>query len=121
MGTNGIISFDEPFLYWYPSPFPTRWGSTRRRYVVAPYWSDNDIRMEGDVCYEVHNKESDLMERISNHISYKSETTFTGNWMLLVEWSDVHPYPHGSLHWWWWSYYSNIREFAQKVSHTLAS
>ena len=60
------------------------------------------------------------MERISDHISYKSGTTFTGNWMLLVEWSDVHPYPHGSLHWWWWSYYSNIREFAQKVSHTLA-
>ncbi|XP_003384557.1 PREDICTED: mucin-like protein [Amphimedon queenslandica] len=113
VGTNGIISFDEPFLYWYPSPFPTRWGSVKRRYVVAPYWSDNDIRDEGDVCYEVHNEDSNLMRSISEFISYKSGSAFRGNWMLLAEWSDVHPYPHGSLHWWWWSYYGNIRSFTQ--------
>ena len=83
---------------------------------MAPYWSDNDIRDEGDVCYEVHNEDSDLMRTISKFISYKSGNTFVGNWMLLAEWNDVHPYPHGSLHWWWWSYYSNIRSFTQNVS-----
>ena len=88
--------------------------------MVAPYWSDNDIRSSGDVCYEVHdgNDPSGVMSDISNYISYKTNTDFSGVWMLLAEWKDVHPYPHGSLNWWYW-YGNKIAEFAEKVNYVI--
>ena len=48
---NGIISFANPWPYSSPSRFPTNWYWTRNQYVVAPFWSDNDIRRSGSVHY----------------------------------------------------------------------
>ncbi len=99
VGTNGIISFGAPFQHWSPNPFPTTDYWTRTSYVVAPYWSDVDTRMEGTVCYEYH--EADLIEdtttidRVSTFIRENTGTDFSGLWMLVAEWNSVHPYPHG--------------------------
>ena len=48
---NGVISFDAEWKFAHPSRFPTDYFYTRNAYVVAPFWSDNDIRKEGTVRY----------------------------------------------------------------------
>ena len=117
VGTNGIISFERGFYYWYPYPFPTPWWSVQSRYVVAPFWSDNDIRLKGEVCYEVHDRHDELMDSVSEYISTSIGTNFRGRWMLLAQWDRVHPYPHGSsnYNWWWWWYSQKLKEFANNV------
>ena len=87
--------------FWYPSPFPTTNYFQRNAYVVAPFWSDVDIRREGAIFYEVHqlgaNLQSNaLIERVSSFIVREKDSNFTGNWMLVVKWDKVHPFPHGS-------------------------
>jgi fibulin 1/2 len=71
---------------------------------VAPFWSDNDIRTYGSVCYEVFDQSSDslIIEDVSEYISDQTGSDFEGTWMLLAEWNEVHPYPHGSS-WDWWA------------------
>ena len=64
---------------------------------MAPFWARNDIRLEGSVSYEVHNGSSGHLQEISNLISENECVSFTGTWMLLVEWRDVHPYPDGII------------------------
>ena len=85
---------------------------------MAPFWSDNDIRVSGDVCYEVHDKGSDYLSQVNAFISNKTQTEFNGKWMLLVEWDKVHPYPHGSgsSSWWWYWYSQDLKEFTNSVS-----
>ena len=105
MSTNGAISFGTGWLFWYPQPFPTNSFFTRNSYVVAPFWSDNDIRMNGSIRYEVHarvagpmTRSTQLLDQVSVFIINQRNLTagsFQGQWMLVVEWNEVHPYPHG--------------------------
>ena len=103
MSTNGAISFGTGWLFWSPQPFPTNEFYTRNSYVVAPFWSDNDIRKNGSIRYEVHtmvagpNTSAQLLDEVSSFIIYRRNLTadsFQGQWMLVAEWSGVHPYPH---------------------------
>ena len=120
MGTNGIISFQRGFYYWWPSPFPTYSHYIQSRYVVAPFWSDNDIRITGDICYEVHERVDASTAIVSEYISHNTGTNFKGRWMLVAQWENVHPYPHGSQNYWWWSWYgSRYVDFASKVGFHL--
>jgi len=71
--------------------------------VVAPYWTDNDIRREGNVSYEVFQLQAtgvygdQLLDDISSIIrERKMSSDFKGIFMILAEWKDVHPYPHGA-------------------------
>ena len=98
VGTNGIISFGHQFLFWFPEPFPG--GNI---HVVAPYWSDNDIRREGNVSYEVFQLQGtgaygdQLLDDVSSYIRERSMSSdFQGSFMILAEWEGVHPYPHGA-------------------------
>ena len=95
---NGIISFGSGWPYAFPSPFPTTFFPTRNSYVVAPFWSDNDIQLEGDVLYEVHERDSDasiqLLDYVSHFIVWWAGNDFSGCWMLVAQWDNVHPYPH---------------------------
>ena len=117
VGTNGVISFSRPFFYWWPSPFPG-FFYLRRFYVVAPYWSDHDIRGEGEVSYETFEKgRSDhddmLLDRVNTYLNANMMTNFTGTFMILAEWRDVHPYPHGSNS--FEIYYPFITDFTNQV------
>ena len=84
---------------YIPRPFP---GSLTVD-VVAPYWSDNDITREGSVIYEVFQSESSAFEdmtlaTVNNFIKeFDSSTSFQGTYMILAEWRDVHPFPHGAV------------------------
>ena len=103
VGDNGIISFGEPFLLWEPEPFPGTVEGVRSAHVVAPYWSDNDIRREGTVSYEVFEFQKtgvhgdEVLTTVSNYImeEFGNTTNFLGVYMILAEWNNVHPFPHG--------------------------
>ena len=101
VGNKGVISFGRPWYFWSPEQFPTRSDSVRSRYVVAPFWSDHDTRVNGSIFYQVHNLTNDqasllLLEKVSSFITNQTGGNFSGQWMLVVQWDQVHPYPHGA-------------------------
>ena len=72
---------------------------TNTSHVVAPFWSNNDIRRDGEVNYEVHDGRSAesaaVVDQVSEAIVNQTGRDFRGTWMLVVEWRDCHPHPHG--------------------------
>lgn len=98
IGVNGVISFGGE-VHNSPQAFGNLFSSEGTSYVIAPFWSNNDIRRDGRVRYEVYDGSTtasiDVLNRISNLIASGSGEAFQGTWMLLVEWENCHPYPHG--------------------------
>ncbi len=70
--------------------------------IIAPYWSDNDIRLSGAVEYVQYTSTHQIpavgakLEQVSEFISNETGTVFSGVWMLLVEWNNCPPFPAGS-------------------------
>ena len=80
--------------------FPGQSGDVYYSYVVSPYWSNIDTRLAGQVQYEIFragdSEDADFRFRFTNGaINGEVNPDFTGNWMLVVNWENVHPYPHG--------------------------
>ena len=78
-------------------PFPV---STRNRTLISAFWSDNDIRLAGEISYEVHElgisqDSGDLLARVGQFVSEEIGYSFEPAWMLVVEWHENHPFPHG--------------------------
>ena len=116
---NGIISFGDKWHFWQPSRFPTPNPWSRRGYVIAPFWSDNDLRTSGAVHYAtvegvqgeaLLRNASDFIQR--NHKTAEADQ-FEGLWMLVVHWDEVHPYPHGSSY---SAAVNNYDDYIHKVS-----
>ena len=100
---NGVFSFDEPWMFSHPSPFPTTNVYIRNRLVVAPFWSDNDIRKEGTVRYafitpKQSSKGDKLIDEVVSYVlnQLKNIDRFEATWLLLAQWEKVHPSPHGA-------------------------
>lgn len=103
---NGVISFDEPWAFSHPNRFPTTYVHSRLGHALAPFWSDNDIRKEGDVRYVAIEGNSapddggNIFFEASNFVNRRfvaeDEPSFVPTWMLVAQWDHVHPYPHGS-------------------------
>ena len=97
-----MISFGSGFTHWFPRLFPSTDFTTRMSYLAAPFWSDVDIRREGNIYYVVYRRGETTpfgnrtLERVSTLVSNQTGTNFSGSWMLLAHWDRVHPYPHGS-------------------------
>ena len=76
---------------------------TMQGLVVAPFWSDNDIRREGSVRYATYSVEdgtsnpagADLLRRVNDYIQTLGAEDFHGRWLLVAHWDQVHPSPHG--------------------------
>ena len=68
---------------------------------MAPYWDDVDIRLAGNISYEVHSRSGDnpgsnqLLDEVSSFVEDSTGQSFQGSWMLVAEWKEVHPWPHG--------------------------
>jgi hypothetical protein len=68
---------------------------------VAPYWDDVDIRLAGNISYEVHSRSTNnpesnrLLDDVSSFVEDSIGQSFQGSWMLIAEWREVHPWPHG--------------------------
>ena len=101
IGTNGIFSFSAPFYSAVAVAFPSSLSTVANAYLVAPYWDDVDIRLAGNISYEVHSRSSNnpgsnqLLDQISQFIEDSIGESFQGDWMLIAEWEEVHPWPHG--------------------------
>ena len=95
---NGIISFSEPIYHTITQPFPE---GAPGRYFVAPFMDDVDLRLAGDVSYEVHSRSENnpgsdrLLDEVSGFVENSTGQSFEGSWMLVAEWRGVHPWPHG--------------------------
>lgn len=78
---------------------------------MAPFWSDNDIRRDGNVrfatLYNCDKLKEELctdteqgrnvLESVNQYINKVSDTDiFSGEWMLIAHWENVHPSPHGN-------------------------
>ena len=94
-----MISFSEPIYRANTVPFP---DGAPGAYVVAPYWDDVDIRIAGTISYEVHSRRGNnpgsnqLLDEVSSFVEDSIGQSFQGSWMLVAEWKEVHPWPHGS-------------------------
>ena len=81
------------------APFPTELVDTFYTYATAPFWGDADTRKAGEVYYEVHatgtQASDDLINQVNAFLQTEEGVTFAGNWMLVVHWDAVHPWPHG--------------------------
>ncbi len=69
--------------------------------MLAPYWSDNDFRVEGGVSYAVYSSTQNssftaILNATAQAISNERQSAFNADWMLLVEWNNVSPFPAGS-------------------------
>ena len=103
MNENGVISFEQPWRYPYPDRFPTKHYWSRQKNVIAPFWSDNDIRKSGAVRYvtyslQVGDETSQgkmLLDEVNRNVE-KIDKEFTGKWLLIAHWDHVHPSPHGN-------------------------
>ena len=86
----------EPWAFAHPNRFPTEYTGTRLKHVLAPFWSDNDIRREGTVRYvTIERGNSADGDQIMIEATMFVNERFT-TWMLVAQWEGVHPYPHGS-------------------------
>ena len=103
-----MISFDKPWKFSYPDRFPPEYFWTREGIIVAPFWSDNDIRKEGAVRYATYCREHQgcvtspegdkLLDEVNEFVQRfikEGEPPFTGTWLLVAHWDHVHPSPHG--------------------------
>ena len=103
---NGLFSFNEPFSFSHPNQFPTDNIYSRLRNVVAPFWSDNDIRKNGTVRYVdiniryllnlTHDYENRIISEVIAHLR-KTGTTgieqeFQPTWMIIAQWDKVPPF-----------------------------
>ena len=93
IGTNGVISFQQPFTHPVPYIFPSELTFISSAFLLAPFWSDVDISIYGSIFYEVHSgANSSLISQVSSFISNHTGNDFIGTWMLVVQWDQVHEY-----------------------------
>ena len=96
-----MISFSRPFYNSNPSPFPGNYN-LRRFYVVAPYWADHDTRRGGSVLYETFQRgqssnDNSILNNVNRYLRVNNVTgDFTGTFMILAKWENVHPYSYAS-------------------------
>lgn len=88
MITNGLISFDSPYTFWFNQPFP---GGLTNLFLIAPFWDDINTNDGGTISYEIHTSGGTL-DLVSQYVSQKIDTTFEGYWMMVVFWDSVPPF-----------------------------
>ena len=118
---NGAISFEKDWKYAQPERFPTSNPNIQEIDVVAPYWSDNDIRKEGVVRYVAINKaestEGDkILSDINQHLHKRGYQKFRSTFAIIAQWDHVHPFPHASP-----SGYNISEEELNKVEYTKSA
>lgn len=99
VSVNGVISFGGEVLA-SPQTSGNSFPNDSSSRVLAPFWSNNDIRSEGTIRFEVYDRNSgddsgSVLDSVSDAIANQTGEAFRGTWMLLAEWANCHPYPHG--------------------------
>ena len=98
------MSFIDDYNSFVPRPFPlddNMYGN-----IVAPFWADADCSMvfpngnaNGFVFYQVYSDNSTQSKQIYDLATKDGRkyisSTFTANWVMVVTWNQVVPYPQG--------------------------
>lgn len=95
-----VSSFGREFPHTNPAVFPTLEPETFYSYVAAAFWGDADTRLDGEVYYELHVAadnpiSEELIGRVNDFLAQEQGVDFDGNWMLVVHWNNIPPFPHG--------------------------
>ena len=74
--------------------------------VVAPFWSDTDIRLAGNIHYRLIEAgrstgefDKALLDFVGGLVAARgpeSAANFSATAMLMAQWLNVPPYPHGA-------------------------
>ena len=101
------MSFDHPYLSWWPIPFPFGYS---RVPVIAPYWVDFDFRNDfpdSRVYYKIYERSNgSLLQRAVFHEfdrrshqeinsaerRIRHESSFSAKWMVVITWKLAIPY-----------------------------
>ena len=89
VSSNGLFSFNRSVNFFSPVRFP---NSSAYSYIVAPFWADHDPRPTGQISYEIHNRNTNLLSMVNNFIRQQTATNFEGLWLLVAEWNNVAEY-----------------------------
>ena len=57
--------------------------------LVAPFAANTDLSVTGTVRYETFSRFDQQTETVSSHIETVLGISFTGSWMLVVDWYNV--------------------------------
>ena len=79
----------------HPSPFPTADPESYWLFSVAPFWSNGDIRIEGSIKWKFYVPSEIDFTPFNRVIMTDQNVFFSANWVLLVHWDSIHPFPHG--------------------------
>ena len=90
VNTNGIVSFDKPFVSSSIKSLPLSGGDK----IIAPFWADVDTRGAGKVFYRQAIDPS-LLARASSEIqeTFSLSQNFTIKNLFVVTWNAVGFYP----------------------------
>lgn len=95
---NGIISFGEHFPVFDPVLMPGTSANIYYAYMVAPFWADGDIGGRGNITWGIYttggsNTADAYLTQVSELIQNRRENvSFTGNWMMIVNYNEIPPY-----------------------------
>ena len=100
-----MISFRRGFTYYTPRLLPTDRQVIRDSIVIAPFWSDADLRLEGTLRFKTFTRmsatsvDNELLNYVSGYIAnqWNNATNFNGTTMLVAQWKNAPPYPHGLI------------------------
>ena len=122
IGDNGFISFDRGYLFFDPSRFPTNNPAVREALMIAPFWSDTDTRLEGEIIYRLieagsttSQSDMSLLNFVSGFIAAKEPeraANFSASAMLVAQWNNVPPYPHADTN---FQFSPTVEEFITQV------
>uniref|UniRef100_A0A3Q2PE56 NIDO domain-containing protein n=1 Tax=Fundulus heteroclitus TaxID=8078 RepID=A0A3Q2PE56_FUNHE len=85
LNNNGDLTFDAPWSSYIPEQFPRHGG----RDIIAPFWTDLDNRVNGDIRY-VQYSNGPVLQQVSNDINvYFPDLSFHANWVFIATWENV--------------------------------
>lgn len=88
---------NEHANHFTPEPFPGTSATVFFGYLIAPYWIDADLRRGGNITWEIlvsdgGNTTNQYLSQVSEFIEEQQNTTFVGNWMMMVNYNRVPPF-----------------------------
>uniref|UniRef100_A0A3P8PHF4 NIDO domain-containing protein n=1 Tax=Astatotilapia calliptera TaxID=8154 RepID=A0A3P8PHF4_ASTCA len=86
---NGHLTFDASWSSYTPQLFPM-YGS---RDIIAPFWTDLDNRVNGQIYYKQYTSGSVLQQATQDINQYFPGLNFNANWVFVATWFEVAYYP----------------------------
>ena len=85
------MSFGSPFSSFVPTRFP---HASATYPLIAPYWTDVDLRGNGNVTYGVYTtvNGSFYIDQIEEFLNNNGHGNFTASMIIVAQWIDVCPY-----------------------------